>query len=82
MRVCVGACVRACARACVRVRVRVTDIKTNSAKCNMFQFQFSLFPAHNNISYYNDNVYIMCRKRGGQKAVLMNVHPLTITSKL
>ena len=26
--------------------------------------QFSLFPAHINISYNNDNVHIMCRKRG------------------
>ena len=26
--------------------------------------QFSLFPAHINISYSNNNVYILCRKRG------------------
>ena len=44
--------------------------------------QFNLFPAHINISYSNDNMYIICRKRGGQKTVLMNVRPLTITSKL
>ena len=44
--------------------------------------QFHLFPAHINISYSNDNMYNMCRKRGGQKTVLMNVRPLTITSKL
>ena len=42
--------------------------------------QFDLFPAHINISYNKDNVY-MCRKRDGQKTVLMNVRPLTITSK-
>ena len=41
--------------------------------------QFSLFPAHINISYNIDNVHIMCRKRGGQKTVLMNVHPQTLT---
>ena len=40
--------------------------------------QFSLFPAHINISYNIDNVHIMCRKRGGQKTVLMNVHPPNI----
>ena len=44
--------------------------------------QFSLFPAHINISYSNNNVYILCRKRGGQKTMLMDVRPLTITSKL
>ena len=43
------------------------------------QFQFSLFPAHINISYNNNNVYILCRKRGGQKTMLMDVRPLTIT---
>ena len=41
--------------------------------------QFSLFPAHINISYNIDNVHIMCRKRGGLKTVLMNVHPQTLT---
>ena len=41
--------------------------------------QFSLFPAHINVSYNNDNVHITCRKRGGQKTMLMNVRPLTIT---
>ena len=46
------------------------------------QFNFSLFPAHINISYSNNNVYILCRKRGGQKTMLMDVRPLTITSKL
>ena len=30
------------------------------------------FQAHINCSYYNDNVHTMCRKRGGQKTVLMN----------
>ena len=44
--------------------------------------EFNLFPAHINISYSNVNMYIMCRKRGGQKTVLMNVRPLTITCKL
>ena len=34
--------------------------------------QFSLFPAHINISYSNNNVYILCRKRGGQKTMLMD----------
>ena len=40
-----------------------------------------LFPEHINNSYSNDNVnvHIMCRKRGGQKIVLMNVRPLTLT---
>ena len=42
-------------------------------------FQFSLFPAHINISYNNDYVHITCRKMDGQKTVLMNVRPLTIT---
>ena len=37
--------------------------------------QFSLFPAHINISYSNNNVYILCRKRGGQKTMLMDVRP-------
>ena len=49
---------------------------------NSIQFnsiQFSLFPTHVNILYNNDNVHIMCRKRGEQKTVLMNVRPLTIT---
>ena len=32
-------------------------------QCN--SIKFSLFPAHINISYNNDNMYIMCRKRGG-----------------
>ena len=41
--------------------------------------QFNLFPAHINISYNIDNVHIMCRKRGGLKTVLMNVHPQTLT---
>ena len=41
--------------------------------------QFNLFPAQINISYNNDNnVPSMCRKRGGQKTVRMNVRPLTI----
>ena len=40
--------------------------------------QFSLFPAHINISYNIDNVHILCRKRGGLTTVLMNVHPLTL----
>ena len=44
-----------------------------------FNVKFSLFPAHINISYNNDNVYIMCRKRGGQKIVLMNVRPQTMS---
>ena len=28
-----------------------------------------------NISYYNDNVHIMCRKRGGQKTAYERPHP-------
>ena len=38
----------------------------------IFSF-FSLFPAHINISYSNNNVYILCRKRGRQKTILMDV---------
>ena len=38
--------------------------------------QFSLFPAHINISYSNNNVYILCRKRGGQKTMLMDVNEM------
>ena len=49
---------------------------------NFNSIQFSLFPAHINISYSNNNVYILCRKRGEQKTMLMDVRPLTITSKL
>ena len=41
--------------------------------------QFSLFPAHVNISYNIDNVHITCRKRGRQNTVLLNVHPQTLT---
>ena len=57
---------------------------TRDAICQLriIQFnsiQFSLFPAHINISYNIDNVHIMCRKRGGLKTVLMNVHPQTLT---
>ena len=63
--------------------IRQTCSRANRA----FEFikrnvQFNLFPAHINISYSNDNMYIMYRKRNGQKTVLMNVRPLTITSKL
>ena len=36
----------------------------------LYSIQFSLFPAHNNISYNNNNVYILCRKGGGQKTML------------
>ena len=42
--------------------------------------QFNLFPAHIEISYNNDNVHIMCMKRGEQKTELMNVRSLTITN--
>ena len=38
---------------------------------NGISIQFSLFPAHINISYSN-NVYILCRKRGGQKTMLIH----------
>ena len=38
-----------------------------------------LIPAHMNISYNNDNVHIMCKKRGGLKTVLMNVRSQTLT---
>ena len=49
-------------------------------RCGRFNsIQFNLFPAHINISYNIDNVHIMCRKRGGLKTVLMNVHPQTLT---
>ena len=53
-----------------------------SASIQFNSIQFSLFPAHINISYSNNNVYILCRKRGGQKTMLMDVRPLTITCKL
>ena len=42
--------------------------------------QFSLFPAHIIISYSNNNVYILGRKGGRQKTMLIDVRPLTITS--
>ena len=51
---------------------RLFGIRSNS-------IQLSLFPAHINITYNIDNVHIMCRKRGGQKTMLMNVHPQTLT---
>ena len=55
----------------------------HSEKVKMLTFidsiQFSLFPAHINISYNNNNVCILCRKRGRQKTMLMDVRPLTIT---
>ena len=41
--------------------------------------EFSLFLAHINMSYNNDNVHIMCKKRGGQKTLLMNVRLQTLT---
>ena len=46
-----------------------------------YSIKFSLFPAHLNISHNknNENVHIMCRKRGGLKTVLMNVRPKTLT---
>ena len=44
----------------------------------LYSIKFSLFPTHINISYNNNNVHIMCRIRGGQKTVLMNVRPVTI----
>ena len=50
-----------------------------SIQYSVFSIQFSLFPAHINMSYNNDYVHIMCRKRGGLKTVLMNVHPQTLT---
>ena len=34
----------------------------------MYSIQFSLFPAHINMSHNNDNVHIMCRKSGGTRA--------------
>ena len=55
--------------------LRSTD--TNLSNNN--SIQFSLFPAHINISYNNNNVYILCRKRGGQKTMLMDVRPVAIT---
>ena len=67
-----------------RSRKMVANVAGCRSFCT-FQFnsiQFSLFPAHINISYSNNNVYILCRKRGGQKTMLMDVRPLTITSKL
>ena len=45
--------------------------KTKEIGDNFFyKIQFSLFPAHINISYSNNNMYILCRKRGGQKTML------------
>ncbi len=67
-------------RECICEREREKDRGERNSQFNSIQFH--LFPAHINISYSNDNMYIMCRKRGGQKTVLMNVRPLTITSKL
>ena len=57
-------------------------IGLNTCHPYSIQFQFSLFPAHINMSYNNNNVFILCRKRGGRKTMTMNVRPLTITSTL
>ena len=59
--------------------------KSNRSEVDTWVFnsiKFSLFPVHINCSYNNDNVFIMCSKRGGLMTVLMKVRPLTITCKL
>ena len=61
-------------------RARTTKSDRSLLSISTFNsIQFNLFPAHINISYNIDNVHIMCRKRGGLKTVLMNVHPQTLT---
>ena len=73
-----------------RAHDNVASVQTVGENCivNMawrltsISIQLSLFPAHINISYNNNNVYILCRKRGGQKTMLimlMDARPLTIT---
>ena len=44
--------------------------------------QFSLFPAHINMSYNSDNVHIMCRKRGGQKTELKKTYSNATTFRV
>ena len=44
----------------VKVNVK-PDVKYQIKKL-IYSIQFSLFPAHINISYNNDNIHIMCRK--------------------
>ena len=70
----------------LHLRLLETSLETNSGYATdvnvsliFNSIQFSLFPAHVNISYNNDNVHIMCMKSGGLKTVLMNVSPLTLT---
>ena len=51
---------------------RIAVRKTYVSGIILNSIQFSLFPAHINISYNNNNVYILCRKGGGQKTMLMD----------
>ena len=59
-----------------------TDKALNFFFFFFFSIQFSLFPAHINISYSNNNVYILCRKRGGQKTMLMDIKLLQRSSAI